>query len=114
VEAIDLELRTIDLRKGAKRAEHNSKALFKHDQVDNPDTAPVVMYSTAISSWEDAPHGMEFLFNRYRLSVATSRARCVCILVGNPGFFEPECRTPEQMRMANALCRYLELATFCT
>jgi uncharacterized protein len=24
--------------------------------------------------------------------------------------FEPECRTPEQMRMANAFCRYLELA----
>jgi hypothetical protein len=23
---------------------------------------------------------------------------------------EPECRTPEQMKMANAFCRYLELA----
>jgi uncharacterized protein len=34
----------------------------------------------------------------------------VCILVGNPRLFEPECRTPEQMRMANAFCRYLELA----
>jgi uncharacterized protein len=30
--------------------------------------------------------------------------------VGNPQLFEPECRTPEQMRMANAFCRYLELA----
>lgn len=72
--------------------------------------APVVIYSTATSSWKDAPHGMEFLFNRHRLNVATSRARCVCILVGNPALFEPECRTPEQMRMANAFCRYLELA----
>ena len=53
---------------------------------------------------------MEFLFSRHRLNVATSRARCVCILVGNPRLFEPECRTPEQMRMANAFCRYLELA----
>ncbi len=73
--------------------------------------APVVIYSTTTSSWEDAPHGMEFLFNRNRLNVATSRARCVCILVGNPTLFEPECRTPERMRMANAFCRYLELAT---
>jgi hypothetical protein len=24
---------------------------------------------------------------------------------------QPECRTPEQMRMANAFCRYLEMAT---
>jgi uncharacterized protein len=39
----------------------------------------------------------------------TSRARCVCIPVGDPLLFEPECRTPEQMRMANAFCRYLEL-----
>jgi len=53
---------------------------------------------------------MEFLFSRHRLNVATSRARCVCILVGNPELFELECRTPEQMRMANAFCRYLELA----
>ena len=72
--------------------------------------APVVIYSMGTSSPEDAPHGMEFLFSRHRLNVATSRARCVCILVGNPELFEPECQTPEQMRMANAFCRYLELA----
>jgi len=53
---------------------------------------------------------MEFLFSRNLLNVATSRARCLCILVGSPELFEVECRTPEQMRMANAFCRYLELA----
>ena len=72
--------------------------------------APIVIYSMATSSPEEAPHGMEFLFSRHRLNVATSRARCVCILVGNPRLFEPECRTPEQMRMANAYCAYLERA----
>jgi superfamily I DNA and/or RNA helicase len=72
--------------------------------------APVVIYSMATSSPEEAPHGLEFLFSRNRLNVATSRARCICILVGNPELFEIECRTPEQMRMANAFCRYLELA----
>ena len=73
--------------------------------------APVVIYSLATSSPEEAPRGMEFLYSLNRLNVATSRARCACILVANPFLFEPECRTPHQMRLANAFCRYLELAT---
>lgn len=72
--------------------------------------APVVIYSMTSSSPEDAPRGMGFLYDRHRFNVATSRARALCILVGNPALFEPECRTPRQMRMANGFCRYLELA----
>jgi uncharacterized protein len=53
---------------------------------------------------------MDFLYSLNRLNVATSRAKCVCVLVGSPLLFEPECRTPEQMQMANAFCRYLEMA----
>ena len=73
--------------------------------------APVVIYSMATSSPEDAPHGMEFLFSLNRFNVATSRARCSFILVANPRLFKPECRTPRQIRLANAFCRYLEFAT---
>jgi uncharacterized protein len=73
--------------------------------------APVVVYSMTSSSPEDAPHGMEFLFSRHRLNVATSRAQAVCILVGSPRLFEAACRTPEQMRMVSAFCRYLEMAS---
>ena len=72
--------------------------------------APVVIYSMATSSPEDAPRGMEFLFSLNRLNVATSRARCASILVASPLLFEPECRTPRQMQLANALCRYREMA----
>jgi uncharacterized protein len=72
--------------------------------------APIVIYSMASSSAEDAPRGMEFLYSPNRLNVATSRARCLVILVANGRLFFPECRTPEQMRLANGLCRYLELA----
>ena len=72
--------------------------------------APVVIYSMTSSSAEDAPRGMEFLYNRFRFNVATSRARALCILVGSPELFRPECRTPGQMRMANGFCRYRELA----
>ena len=72
--------------------------------------APVVIYSMTSSSPEDAPRGMEFLYNRNRFNVATSRARALCILVGTPALFEPECHSPRQMKMANGFCRYLELA----
>jgi predicted RecB family nuclease len=72
--------------------------------------APVVIYSMATSRPEDAPRGMEFLYSLNRLNVATSRAKCACILVASPRLFEPECRTPRQMQLANALCRYREIA----
>ena len=71
---------------------------------------PVVIYSMTTSAPEEAPHGMEFLYSLNRLNVATSRARCACILVTNPQLFEPKCKSPRQMQLANALCRYVELA----
>jgi uncharacterized protein len=72
--------------------------------------APVVIYSMATSSPEDAPRGMEFLYSLNRLNVAVSRARCASILVASPRLFTPECKSPRQMQLANALCRYVELA----
>ncbi len=72
--------------------------------------APIAIYSTATSSHADAPRGMEFLYSLNRLNVATSRAKCVSILVGSPQIFEAECKTPRQMQLANAFCRYIEMA----
>jgi uncharacterized protein len=72
--------------------------------------APIVIYSLTTSSPEEAPRGMEFLYSLNRLNVATSRARALCVVVGSPRILEPECRTPHQMRLANALCRYIELS----
>ena len=73
--------------------------------------APIVIVSLTTSSAADAPRGMEFLYSLNRLNVATSRARCLCILVASPSVFEAQCRTPRQMQLANAFCRYLEMAT---
>jgi uncharacterized protein len=72
--------------------------------------APVVIYSMTTSSTEEAPRGLEFLLSLNRLNVATSRARCTCILVASPALFDAECRTPRQMKLVNALCRYREMA----
>jgi uncharacterized protein len=73
--------------------------------------ATIAIYSTATSSHADAPRGMEFLYSLNRLNVATSRAKCTCVLVASPELFEPECRTPRQMQLVNAFCRFLEMAT---
>ncbi len=72
--------------------------------------APVVIYSLTTSAPEDAPRGMEFLYSLNRLNVATSRAQAIVIIVASPRLLEPECSNPRQMQLANALCRYVELA----
>ena len=72
--------------------------------------APVVIYSMTTSSPDDAPRGMEFLYSANRFNVASSRAQGACILVANPKLFEPECRSPRQIKLANVLCRYVELS----
>lgn len=73
--------------------------------------APVVIYSLTTSSPEDAPRGMEFLYSLNRLNVATSRGMSNVIVVGDPRLFEPDCHSPRQMQLANAFCRFLEMAT---
>jgi predicted RecB family nuclease len=72
--------------------------------------APVVFYSMATSTPEDAPRGMEFLYSLNRLNVAVSRARCVAVIVASPVLFQVQCRTPRHIELANAFCRYLEMA----
>jgi uncharacterized protein len=72
--------------------------------------ADVVVYSMASSSAEDVPRGLRFLLSRNRLNVAVSRARCLAYLVASPRLLEVNCRTIDDMRLANALCRFVELA----
>jgi len=72
--------------------------------------APVIIFSMATSSPSDAPRGMEFLYSANRFNVAVSRARATFILVACPRLFEPDCKSVDQMRLANAFSRYLEVA----
>jgi uncharacterized protein len=76
--------------------------------------APVSLYSMTTSSPELAPRGMDFLYSRNRLNVATSRARCVTVVVASPDLLRVRARTPEQMRLANAFCRFAEMAEEAT
>ena len=73
--------------------------------------APVVIYSMATSSADEAPRGLDFLYDPHRLNVATSRARAMAIIVASPDLIRVSCRTPHQMTLANALCRAWEIGS---
>jgi uncharacterized protein len=70
----------------------------------------VVVYSLASSSGEDVPRGLDFLLSRNRFNVAVSRAQCLAFLVCSPRLLEVDARTIPHMRLANALCRFVEVA----
>src|SRR6266568_2814722 len=70
--------------------------------------APAVIYSMATSSADQAPRGLDFLYDPHRLNVATSRARALAIIVASPDLIRVSCRTPQQMVLVNALCRAWE------
>jgi len=53
---------------------------------------------------------MEFLYSLNRLNVATSRGRCLAVIVASPELLKVRVHTPFQMRLANALCRFVEMA----
>ena len=72
--------------------------------------APISLYSLTTSSPELAPRGLEFLYSRNRLNVATSRARCVAVVVGSPDLWRVRTRSVAQMRLANAFSRFAEMA----
>jgi len=71
----------------------------------------VTFFSMATSSGAELPRNLEFLFSRNRLNVAVSRARCLAVLVCSPELLHVRCRSAEQMRLVNALCRLVEMAT---
>lgn len=72
--------------------------------------AAIVIYSATSSSVEEAPRGMTFLFNPNRLNVATSRARCLAIVVASKRLFNPESSSVEHLQLANGFCRLRELS----
>lgn len=92
-----------------------TRRLGRHSNVGTVDKfqgreAPVAMYSMTTSSPDDAPRDLEFLYSGNRLNVAVSRARGLAVVLANPELLNVACRSPEQMRLVNALCRLVEIA----
>jgi uncharacterized protein len=57
------------------------------------------------------PRGLEFLFSPNRFNVALSRAQGLAVLVCSPALLRAPCRTLEQVRLVNTLCRFVEMAS---
>ena len=72
--------------------------------------AAITFYSMTTSHPEDIPRNFEFLYSHNRLNVAVSRARTAAIVVCGPELLKARCKTPEQMRLINALCLFAERA----
>jgi uncharacterized protein len=72
--------------------------------------APVVVYSMGTSRPEDAPRGTRISLQPEPPERRNVEAQCAVILVASPHLFTPDCSTSQHMKLADALCRYCELA----
>jgi uncharacterized protein len=66
--------------------------------------APVTIVSMTASDINEAPRGLDFLFNMNRLNVALSRAQALAIIVGSPELLRTRCKSIEQIELLNFFC----------
>jgi hypothetical protein len=83
-----------------------SVIMFQTDQASEPST-----HSGPSSSAADAPRGMAFLYSPNRMNVASSRTKCLSLIVASPNLLEPACKSPDSIRLVNAICRFAELSS---
>jgi uncharacterized protein len=67
--------------------------------------APVVIISMAVSSIEESPRGLDFVFDINRLNVAVSRAQALAIIVSNEDLEQCKVHSLEQMTKVGFFCR---------
>jgi uncharacterized protein len=70
--------------------------------------APVVIISMAVSSIEESPRGLHFVFDINRLNVAVSRAQALAIIVANEGLEQCKVNSLEQMAKVGLFCRLID------
>ena len=96
------------LRERLTAAGHAGVRVGTVDKLQGQEAA-VVLYSMASSTVEDAPRGTAFLYSLNRFNVAVSRARAVIAVIASPALLTPHIGRPDQLRLVNALCRFVEL-----
>lgn len=73
--------------------------------------AQVVIVSMTTSSGDFLPRNIEFLYDKNRLNVAVSRAKCLAVVLASPALLRIRCPTAEQMELVNTLCWLSEYST---
>ncbi|MDA9373046.1 TM0106 family RecB-like putative nuclease [Pelagibacterales bacterium] len=73
--------------------------------------AAISILSMTASDAEDAPRGMDFLFDHRRLNVAISRAQCLSIVVMNKKLFKSRARNINQIMISNNFQKLKKYAT---
>ena len=63
--------------------------------------APISILSMTSSDDENAPRGIDFLFDPKRLNVAISRAQCLSIVIMNKNLFRSDIKNMKQFNMIN-------------
>jgi uncharacterized protein len=66
--------------------------------------AAVVLVSMAASDAENAPRGIDFLFEKNRLNVALSRARCLSVVFCSPALLDVVCADLQRVTLVNMVC----------
>ncbi len=66
--------------------------------------APIVFLSMCASNANESPRGLNFLFDKSRINVAISRAKCMAIVVYSPALLEAAASSVEQLAMINLFC----------
>jgi hypothetical protein len=66
--------------------------------------AAVVLVSMAASDADSAPRGIDFLFEKNRLNVALSRARCLSVVFCSPTLLDVVCVDLQRMALVNNVC----------
>jgi predicted RecB family nuclease len=99
----NMQVRALKVRLGP-RAKVGSVDLFQGQE------AAVVIVSMCASSLEESPRGAAFLLSPNRLNVAISRAQALAIVVGSPELARARCRSVEEMKLVNLLCRLIQYA----
>lgn len=63
--------------------------------------AAIVFVSMCTSDASDSPRGVDFVFDKHRINVAISRAKCMVVVVGNPNLISTKVSTPVQAKKVN-------------
>ena len=73
--------------------------------------APISIVSMTSSDDENAPRGINFLFDPRSLNVAVSRAQCLSIVIMNKTLFKANANNIKQLKMINNFHRLRKYST---